>query len=103
VLAKLLLQLFVSVVDAKLLEAVDLECLKAVNVQDTDERVCFYSTFQASVYLCNNPIEQLRVHVLCQSISGKQSLFSLNFLDEESKAAKRESKLYEPGQVAKEC
>lgn len=36
-LIELLLQLFIGVVDAELLERVELEKFKAVNVQDTDE------------------------------------------------------------------
>jgi len=70
VLVELLLQFLVGVVDAELLERVDLERLKPVNVQNTDEAQST-SVLQLRIDLTHDPREELRVHVFGEGVSRR--------------------------------
>jgi len=74
-----LLQLFVAVVDAELLEAVRLEHFKAVDVQHTDDGPFTGAhsalNVQDLVYSREDEREQLLVHGLGESVPGVAGLY----------------------------
>lgn len=71
---ELLLQFLIGVVDTELLKAVHFKHLKPIDVQHPDEGVCLCRAPQRLVDSGDNPLEQLRVKVLCQTIPGTSSL-----------------------------
>lgn len=71
-----LLELLVCVVDAQLLEAVQLEDLESSNVEDTNKTCTLtLGTVQRAVDPGNNPLEQTFVHGLADGLDGKLNLF----------------------------
>jgi hypothetical protein len=71
-----LLQLFVGVVDAELFEAVELEDLKASDVEDANEAGALsLGAVQGPVDPGHDPLEQPLVHGLCDGLDGELDLF----------------------------
>jgi hypothetical protein len=71
-----LLQLFVGVVDAELLEAVDVKDLKSGNVEDADERGALaLGAVQGPVDPRHDPLEEALEHGLGDGLHGKLDLF----------------------------
>ena len=70
----MLLQLFVCIVDTKLLEAVDFKSLEAVNVQNSDEFVSFAACPQRLVDLQDDPVKKRGVNAFSESVPRKQGL-----------------------------
>ncbi len=73
-LAELLLQLLVGVVDAELLEAVLAERLEAVDVEHAYEGGGLHGALQTLVDLRHDPVEDRGVHVLGERVPGEQRL-----------------------------
>ena len=57
-----------------MLEGIDLESLEAVDIEDSDELVNLLIGFESFVDLVDNPVKQVRVDALGESISGMLSL-----------------------------
>ncbi len=73
-MVELLLQFLVGVVDAKLLEAVLLENLKPIDVQDANGGVALVGGGEGVVYLRHHPLEKVHVEMLGQTIPGSNRL-----------------------------
>ena len=71
-----LLKLFVCVVDAQLLEAVQLEDLKASDVEDANETgTLSLGAVQGPVDPGDDPLEEAFVHSLADCLNGELNLF----------------------------
>ena len=71
----MLLQFFVGIIDAELLEAVDLKSLEPVNVEDSDELVEFPTlSLQRTIDLHHNPVKEFGIYRFGKSITSKKSL-----------------------------
>ncbi len=71
-----LLQLFVGVVDAQLLEAVELEDLKASDVEDANEAgTLSLGAVQGPVDPGHDPLEEAFVHRFADGLDGEFDLF----------------------------
>ena len=69
-----MLKFLVGVVDTELLKAVNLKCLKAINVEDTDELLDALRGGEDLVELGDDPIEHTCVDVLRQRITSEVTL-----------------------------
>ena len=82
VLVELLLQGFVRVIDAQLLEGIVHEALEPENIQHTDARPHQFGLHDdAHVDRAHNPVEQLAVDGLGNRVSGIRGLQRCEFLD----------------------
>ncbi len=71
-----LLEFFVGVVDAELLKAVELENLKASDIQDANEAGSLsLGAIQWPVDPGDDPLEQALVHGLANGLDGELNLF----------------------------
>ena len=83
----MLLQLFVGVVDAELLEAVLFETLKTKDIQDAElmdsfritSSLCDHFSLDISVDFAYNPVEQLPIDRLGTRIARRDSLVFLEW------------------------
>ena len=72
---ELLLQLLIGIVDTELLKAVHLEHLKPIDVQYPNEWLLLSPpTLKDSIDHIDNPLEQVRVEVLRETITSIHSL-----------------------------
>lgn len=78
VLIKLLLQLLVRVIYTELFERIDLERLETVNIENTDETLGFVLGLEGIIDTGYDPVEQFRVDMLGQCVSGTDRLFHVH-------------------------
>lgn len=81
-LIELLLQLLVRVIYTELFERVHLERLEAVNIENTDETLGFVLRLEGIIDTGHDPVEQFRVNVLGQRVSGADRLFHVHRFQE---------------------
>jgi hypothetical protein len=72
VLVKVLLQLFICKVDAKLLEVIEFKRFKAVDIKHADARGCGLILANCCIDCAHQPVKHLGVDNLCKRIPSEQ-------------------------------